>query len=575
LTSDPSWRDCDKVRFKAGQPEKIGGWSALNTTGSLSGIARSTHTWRLNNGIIVTAIGTHEKLHLLRDANITDITPIRQTGLLGADPFDATSGSTTVTVTHNTHGATNNDYVTFSGAVCAVLEDSEVNANHQITYVDANTYTFEVTTPATGTDAADGGASVNGAYEISVGNASSASDYGYGAGAYSREEYGDARTIGGIDIELRFWSLDNFGEDLVVCHEAGRVYRWTYAGNFTDRAVVQSNSPPTSDFLIVTSPDRHLVVFSTDTAGTHNKLLLAWADRETTNTWTPTAENTAGDQVISTGSQLMTARKTQNGTLIWTDIGLHFMEHIGAPFTFGFSEIGHHCGAVSRMCVVSRDTMIYWMGKDNFYVYDGVVSILPCTVHRHVFKNITRTQTSKIIGGFIEEFDEIIWFYPSASDNENDKYVIYNYLQKIWYIGTMQRTAWENAELINYPRGIDNNGNIYDHELTSDDNGSAITAYIESSDFDVAEGDKAYLISELIPDMAITSGSVDYILKTKRYPHSTQVSDTTKTVSATTESINLRIRSKILALRIESDALGDNWRMGRSRVAIRPDGVRP
>ena len=579
LTSEPSWRSCDKVRFKNGQPEKIGGWQKERSgANALTGVARSIHTWRLNNGIILTAIGTHEKLHLLYDGAVTDITPLRtEDEALGTDPFNAQSGSTTVVVTHTSHGATNGDYVTFSGFVSSgVLIDAEVNANHQITYIDGNSYSIEVTTAASGTDAADGGASVLASYEISIGVESETAAFGWGAGPWGEENWGDERTIGGIILNLRYWSLDNFGENLVACHESGRIYQWDYAGNYTDRATVLSNSPTYSDFILVTSPDRHLVAFATETTGTQDKMLLAWSDRETINEWTPTAENTAGDYPLSGGSKLVTARRTQNSTLIWTDSNMLSMQFIGAPFTFSFTEIGSNCGAISAECVITKDTTIFWMGDHNFFMYDGVVKILPCSLHREIFQNIRTSQLTKVTGGLIREFDEIIWLYPSANVLENDKYIIYNYVQNIWYNGTIERTAWDNSELKQYPYGIDSGGTVYEHEVINVYNadGVAMTAYIESSDFDVEEGDKAYLIDELIPDMTIINGSVDYTLKTRRYPQATQVTDTTKTVSANTNSIDVRVRTKLLAIRVESDALNDEWRMGDPRISLRPDGGR-
>ena len=580
LTSEPSWRSCDKVRFENGQPEKIGGWQKDRSgEAALTGVARSIHTWRLNNGIILTAIGTHEKLHLLYDGAVTDITPLRteDVAMPITDAFNAQSGSTTVTVTHAAHSAANGDYVTFSGFVSSgVLVNAEVNANHQITYLDANTYTIEVTTAATGTDTADGGASVLSSFEISIGVINNSTAYGWGAGQWGVENWGDSRTIGGIDIDLRYWSLDNFGQNLIACHEEGRIYQWVYAGDYTDRATLLTNSPAYSNFILVTSPDRHLVAFASETTGLQDKMLVVWSDRETINEWTPTAENTAGDYPLSGGSKLVTARRTQNSTLIWTDSSMLSMQFIGAPFTFSFTEIGNNCGAISPACVISKDTTIFWMGKRNFFIYDGVVKILPCTLHREVFQGIRQNQVSKVIGGLIQEFNEIIWLYPSSDVLENDRYIIFNYVENIWYNGTIERTAWDDSELKNYPIGIDSSGTVYEHEVRDVYNadGSAMESYIESSNFDVEEGDKAYLIKELIPDMTITTGSVDYILKTRRYPQSTQVTDTTKTVSANTNSIDVRVRTKVLAIRVESDALNDEWRMGQARINIRPDGGR-
>ena len=582
LSSEPTWRDSDKVRFTAGQPEKIGGWTSdVSGIDAIKGIARSIHVWRLNNGIIMAAIGTHEKLYLFQDHVLYDITPIRETqNPLGNDPLDTTSGSAVVTVTDTGHGSTNGDYVTFSGAVCATLVDSEVNANHQITYVDGNTYTITVTTVATGTDALDGGNVVVGAYEIPVGHVSITTNYGWSSGAWGAEEWGDARATSTLTLEMRYWSLNNFGEDLVATHEVGRIYTWVYAGSFTNRAVVLSNSPLFNDIIVVTSPDRHLVALASETDGaSQDKLSIAWADQETKNTWLASAENTAGNYTLSGGSQIMLALRSQNTTLIWTDTTLHSMQYIGPPFTFGFTEIATNCGAISKMCAINKDTSVYWMGKEDFFLYDGVVKHIPCSVHRSIFKNLAASQMTKITAGLITEFDEVIWFYPSSAGTENDKYVIYNYDQQVWCTGTMVRTAWIDTELMEFPLGLKPNtmgttSTLYHHENGVDDDTSAMTAYIESADFDIEEGDRFFLISRLIPDMTIVTGDVDYTLKTRRYPHSTQVTDTTSTVSASTEKVDLRVRTRQVAIRITSDALLDDWRYGIPRIDIRKDGGR-
>jgi len=578
LTSEPAWRESNKIRFKAGQPEKIGGWvrdpiAGLNV---LSGIARSVLVWKLNNGIILTAIGTNEKLYLFEQGVVYDITPLRETQALGNDVFDSVNTSTTVTVTDTAHGSNNLDYVTFSGYVDGGLNglvDAEVNANHQITLIDANSYSFEVTTAATATGS-DGGASVTAEYEIAIGIVSSITNFGYGSGSWGLETYGDERTIGGIELNHRYWSMDHFGEDLIACHESSRIYQWTYVGNLTDRATLVSNSPLFSNLIAITSHDRHLVAFASESTGIQNNMLVVWADQETTNTWTPTAENTAGDHILSGGSEILAVYRTQNSTLIWTDSGLHNMQFIGPPFTFGFSELATECGAISKSSIINKDSIMYWMGKDNFFIFDGVVNILPCTVHRDVFKNINKTHATKVVAGLIKEFNEVIWFYPTNAATENSNYIIYNYQEKIWYSGTIERTTWLDSELVTLPLGINSTGTIYHHETGTDDDQSAMTAYIESAEFDVEEGDKAYLISRAIPDMTINAGSVDYIFKTRRYPQSTQFTDTTKTVSASTEKLDLRIRTKQLSLRIESDALGDSWEMGTPRLDIRPDGKR-
>ena len=584
LTSEPAWRNVDKVRFKAGQPEKLGGWlkdsAGLN---AVKGVARSMLIWKMNNGIIVTAIGTTEKVYIF-DQNFSvgierlhDITPLRETQALGTDAFDSVNTTTTVTVNDTAHGSKNNDYVTISGYVDGGLNglvDAEVNGNHQITTIDSDSYSIEVTTPATATGS-DGGASVTAEYEVSTGAVSTVAGFGYGSGDYGEETWGDPRSVAGTTIDLRFWSLDHFGEDLVLCHEGSRIYQWTYVSTFDVRAILLTNSPLFNNLVVVTNPDRHLVAFASESTGAQDKMLITWADQETTNTWTPTAENTAGDHILSGGSEILAVHRTQNATLIWTDAGLHNMQYIGPPFTFSFSEIGANCGAISKACVISKDSTMYWMGKEDFFVFDGVVKIIPCSVHRHVFSDINLEQKTKVVAGLIKKFDEIIWLYPCSSNIEIDRYVIFNYEQNIWYTGTLVRTVWVDSELMTYPIAINSTGTIYHHENGTDDDTSAMTSFIESAEFDVEEGDRAYLISRVIPDMTINAGSVDYIFKTRRYPQATQSTDTIKTVSASTEKLDVRIRTTQIALRIESDALSDSWEMGTPRFDIRPDGRRP
>jgi len=578
LSSDPTWYDSDNVRFKSGIPEKIGGWKRNTGTGlnSLAGVCRSIHTWRLNSGLIVTALGTSEKLYLFNDSTLYDITPLRAAAQNpGTDKFSLTNLDATVTVTHTGHGSADNAYVTIAGFTSINAVDAEVNTNHQISVVDANTYTFEMASAATGTDAADGGASVTIDYEIDIGNESAASAFGYGAGPYGLEAWGDERTISGVTVDLRHWSMDSFGEDLVTCPENGRIYTWAGTSPLTTRATVLSNSPLTSDVVIVTNPDRHLVALSTEINGsTHNQLAIAWATQETKNTWTPTSENTAGTQVLSGGSVILAAERSQNSTLIWTDTGLHSMTFIGPPLTFSFNEIGTNCGAVSNMCVVNKNTTTYWMGSDDFFLYDGVVKQIPCSIHRSIFKNFNRSHRSKVYAGLVNAFDEVWWFYPSDAGTEIDKYAVYNYVEGLWFGGSMVRSAWSDSDLLTVPIATSVDGTIYEHETGVDDDTSAMTAYIESAEFDMGEGEDFMLVDRLIPDMTITTGSVDYIVKTRRYPHSTQVTDTTSTVSSSTEKVDLRIRARQLSIKIESDALLDDWRYGIPRYRVRADGKR-
>jgi hypothetical protein len=578
LTSEPGWYDSEKVRFKNGQPEKIGGWTQTgHGLEALAGIARASHKWRDSNGLEVLCIATSEKLYILYQADLYDITPIRATTSAPNVTFDTVSGSTTVTVNDTTHGAAHGDYVTFDSFTHVDLVDAEVNTNHQITYIDNNTYTIEVTTASTGTTNGVGNAT-NANYEINVGPESATYAYGWSAAGWGEETWGDERTISSLTIALRIWSLDNFGDTLTATHESGKIYEWRYdisAGGWTDRALEIANAPDINELVVITKPDRHVVALGSTSDDTNQDyMLIRWADQETLTDWTPTPLNTAGDHILAGGSRIIATISAQGVTLIWTDSSLHAMQFVGPPFTFSFNQVGTACGAVSKQSVVSINGVNFWMGYEDFFIYDGVVKPIPCTVHRHVFKDLNSFQLEKVVAGTIREFNEVIWIYPSTSSTEVDRYVIYNYQENIWYNGTLERTTWLDHETDANPIAVNAAGTVFDHESGTDANGAAMTAYIETADFDLDQGDRFIFIRRLLPDMAVTGGSVDYIFKTRRYPHSTQVTDTTLTCTASTEKLDTRIRTRQMAIRIESDALSDAWRMGTSRIDIRKDGGR-
>ena len=661
LTSSPSWRDADKVRFKFGQPEKIGGWKATQAgINGFSGTARSMISWRLNSGLTVSALGTHSKLYLYIDSYI-DITPLRSTVLL-TNPLSTTNGDTTVVVTHTAHGALNGatvrvenstssffdndevndqhyityinansysfkittaatntatniggvvrlhyehpisptlsnpfnitntsntivvthiahdlrtgDYVTFSGATHSSFVDSEINANHRVTRINADSYSITVTTASTSTLSGIGG-SVVAAYELPVGNEHAVNNFGFGAGTWSSETWGTARTNSTELSDIRHWSLDHFGQDLVCCSNQGRLYSWNANTlNTTARAEILTGSPAFNDVVVVTNPDRHLVTLGSATTGVQNKMLVRWGNQETKEEWTPIAENTAGDQVLSGGSRIFASERSQSSTLIWTDGGLHSMEFQGPPFTFGFQELGRNCGAISHECVITHNSVSYWMSDNDFFIYDGVVRTIPCTVHRHVFNDLNKIQITKVHAGLNKSFHEVIWLYPSASSIEIDRYVIYNYEEKIWYNGTFSRTVWMDSELHPYPLAADPTGVIYHHEYRDDADETAMIAHIESAEFDLGEGDNILFANRLVPDMVIDYGNVEYTLKYRLYPHAGQLSETTQTVTATTEKLDIRMRARQVALRISSDELRDLWHMGVPRLDVRRDGKR-
>lgn len=665
LTSSPAWRDCDKVRFKSGQPEKIGGWQATQAgAAGFLGVARSIISWRLNNGLTVSALGTHKKLYLYIDSYI-DITPLRSWAFVpnglnfvlsdatvtvnhtahgastgqsvrlenaaisgfslasseinkrhaitvvdansytfelsspalatsnndgGANliihydfevspvvtnPFDIVNTSTTLTVNHSNHGASIGDYVTFVNATDLNFDDPSVNTNHEIiSVIDGNSYTVEMAVAATATTNGVGG-SVTFEYEIPVGNQHAISNFGFGAGGYGLGTWGTARALSTENADLRHWSLDFYGEDLVACPNNGRIYSVDSTNIFNTRAQLIANSPDFNDAIVVTNPDRHLVALASSPNGTfHDKMLVRWADQETIDDWVPIAENTAGDQILSGGSRIFKAERSQSSTLIWTDGGLYAMEFQGPPFTFGFNELGRNCGAVSYECVATHNSVSYWMSDNDFFIFDGVVRTIPCTVHTYVFDDLNKAQASKVFAGLIKNFHEVIWFYPSANSLEIDRYVIYNFRENLWYVGTLVRTCWVDSELHPYPLATDDTGIIYHHEFRDDNDGTPMDAFIESAEFDIGEGDKLLLANRVIPDMGFEFGNVEYTLKYRRYPHAGQLSELTQTIDANTTKIDVRMRARQIALRVSSNELRDRWFMGVPRIDVRPDGRR-
>tara|TARA_R110002096_G_scaffold184981_2_gene363629 strand:+ start:957 stop:2729 length:1773 start_codon:yes stop_codon:yes gene_type:complete len=490
-----------------------------------------------------------------------------------ANPFAAISGDPVLAVAHTAHGASTGDYVTYFDATSTDFDDAVVNTNHLITAVDADNYTITMSSNALATSAGVTGGNVVFQYEVPVGNIDAISNVGFGAGGFGLEPWGTIRVISTDTESLRYWSLDHFGEDLMAVHESGRIYRWKFEELTDTRAELIPESPSATDMLTITNPDRHLVALATEELGFQDKMLVRWADQETTNDWTPTAENTAGSQVLSGGSKIFTAERGQSATLIWTDGGLHAMTFIGPPFTFGFEEIGRNCGAISKGCVTTNDSVNYWMGKDDFYIYDGVVKTLPCTVHRYVFDRMNQGQSSKVVAGLIKKFHEIIWFYPTTDGgDEISDYVIYNYLEQTWTIGQLVRTAWLDVGINPFPYGVTADGTLFIHEKGRNANDLPMDTYIESAQMDIGEGDNIMFVSRLIPDMTILGGDVDYTFKTRQYPHATKVTDTVLPVDSTTYKLDTRVRARQIAIRIASDGADDEWYMGKSRIGVRAAG---
>ena len=586
------WTDSDFVRFRYGLPEKIGGWIKLiNST--LVGVARDMHAWTSLDGVRYTAIGTDRKLYIYSEGVAYDITPIRDTGsITGFETFS----NTTVTVTDPSHNAEVGDFVTISSTSGPVngIPAATMNAEYEIlTVPSANTYTITTATAATSTGAS--AATATATYQISVGTAVSQYGYGWGTYEWGKEAWGTARSTSNVTIEGRNWSFDNFGEDLLATVNNGNTFRWDTSVGVGTPAAVISAAPTVSRFNLVSMPDRHVFLFGTETtignSTTQDDLFLRFASQEDYNTWVPTATNTAGSFRIQDGSKIMTAVRSRNAVLVWTDTSLNALQFVGAPFTFNLTQIGANCGAVSLHSAVDVNGTAFWMSQNSFYKFDGAISKMPCSVQYYVFEDFSITNQPETFAAVNSEFNEVTWFYTSNNATQIDRFVTYNYLENCWSVGSLARTTWQDYGVYQKPYATeyseteiaDNNvingltagaTTLYQHETGDDNVTLPIAAFIESGDFDIADGQPFLHIGRGIPNFKDLTGSVDITLKFKTYPSATTSTTVVRTIVPTTEKFDLRGRGRQANVRIDSDAVGDKWRYGTLRLDVQPDGGR-
>ena len=599
-STEGGYYDGDKIRFRQGLPEKIGGWQQISTATFL-GVARSLHNWVTLGEQNLIGIGTHLKFYIENVGVYNDVTPLRSTVTL-SNPFTTTSGSATVTVTDANGGYKNGDYVTFSNV--STVGGLDLNGEFVVSLTAisaANTYTITASSNAT-SSATGGGSSVSAAYQINVGNAFATPITGWGAGSWGQGAWGVGVSS---TSEIRFWSQSNFGEDLILGHRGGAVYYWDATNGVETRAVLLSSRSGASDvpavqnLILVSDISRFVFCFGTNEIGSSglDPTLLRWSDQEDATNWTPSATNQAGSLRLSRGTKIVAASQSRQEVLVWTDSSLYSLQYVGAPAVWTASIVGENISISSQNAVAYANGVAYWMGKDKFYKYDGRTAPLKCDVRKYVFNDFNTEQYSQVFAGTNESFHEAWWFYCSTSATNIDKYVIYNYLEDIWYYGTLARTAWLDSGLRDSPLAATYDNNLVDHESGIDDNQgtstAAISAYIESSEFDLDDGHKFMHVNRVIPDVSFdgstaTSPVVTMTLKPLRNSgsgiHSTPsvggVNNATVTRTASspvevfTDQINVRVRGRQLSMRIESSAEGVTWQLGAPRLDMRPDGRR-
>jgi len=691
----------DKVRFRSGYPEKIGGWVAdtgtsnatlAPPTGSFWGVCRSLWNWITLSSYNLLGLGTNLKFYIQSDTGGTfnDVTPLRLTTAPGAVTFAATNGSTTLTVTNAGHGAQAGDFVTYSGAVTlgGVITATVLNKEYRVATVTSNNiYTITSTIAANASDVGNGGGATVGAYQITTGSDVYTQGVGWGAGGWGGIISGaattavaggtlsainttvtvtsttgftatgniliDSETISytgvtgttftgctrgvggagsgaatthtngtsvvqsttftgwgspapsgvGIGVQLRLWSQSNYGENLIFNPRGGGLYYWdTNANpNIYDRGVLLTtgDTPDICNFVMVSDASRFVIGFGVNDYGSavQNPMLIRWSDQEDFTQWTPAITNQAGSYILSHGSQIVSALQSRQEILVWTDAAIYSMQYLGPPYVWGFQLLADNLSIVSPNATSTANNVVYWMGVDKFYIYSGRVETLYCPLRQYIYGDINLSQAFQFFSGTNEGFNEIWWYYCSSSSTTVDRYVIYNYLEKVWSYGTLARTAWLDSPLRIQPMATTYGNKLVYHENGVDDGttnpSSAITSYIQSADFNIGDGNNYGFVWRMVPDITfngstVNNPSVTFTLRPRQNPGSDYSTSATPTVASAqnyvaqrnysvqqfTQLIYVRVRGRQMAFKVSSDGLGVQWQLGVPSIDARPDGRR-
>ncbi len=685
-SNEGGWFDSDKVRFRMGFPEKIGGWVRQSIYNFL-GTCRALHPWVTLSGDKLIGVGTSFKYYINEGGSYQDITPIRiassaVTFGAGADTLNgainastpsiilnsvtgfptggglikigteqinyagitsstltgcvrgvngttAASHSNSASVTCATltvtdadgHGAVENDFVTFSGAASlgGVITAAVLNQEYQVDKIVSSTVfqikartvssISSITTTsglnptfvfANTSDSSNGGGSAVGAYQINTGLDTTVQGTGWGAGTWSRGTWGSASDLTVSGATLRIWSHDNFGEDLLINVRDGGIYYWNKSSGLNNPAVLLSGltnanrTPTIAKQVLVSDKDRHIIAFGCDPEtdiGTQDPLLIRFSSQESLTDWAATITNTAGDLRIGAGSEIITAVETRQQVLVFTDVSLHAMQFLGPPFTFGINTVSENITTAGPLCAVAVNDSVFWMGRKEFYVYAGAVKRLPCTVRDYVFSDFNENQIEKVSAATNTAFSEIWWFYPSKNSEENDRYVVFNYEQQVWYYGNLSRTCWVDRGVDELPIAASPDHYLYEHESGFDDGSTApataLLAHIESSQIDLGDGDQFAFLSRIIPDITFRDSTtntpaVTFTLGVRNFPGGNYLHTDANSVDKTssvpveqfTKEIRTRLRGRSFNLKIENTGTETAWRLGTPRVEVRPDGRR-
>jgi hypothetical protein len=596
-----SWFDVDRVRFREGRPENIRGYIKKDTT-PFAGTGRDLKTWSDNDTIERAVFGTEDKLYQFSGGTTYDITPIRGQTSVGDNVlaivtidgtnngFYTVAGSTRVSVSVSAHGAETGDYVSFTSATTIGGSPGIIlnNNTFQVSVLSNNQLSFDASTTADANNSHVGTGTAN--FLLHTGTNVAIQGLGFGAGIYNAgvsitgvRAWDEPASESDIIFRITQWSLDNFGEDIVACRRGGRIYFWDTSNTAVPRAALISASPTITNSIVVSPNDRHVIALGTTEFGTgdYQPMLVRWSDQNDYNNFTPSVSSTSGENLLADGTEIVGSARSRNAINIWTDNSLWLMQFVGPPFTFKFQQMGTNCGLIGPHAGVDYDGRSVWMGKDNFYMFDGQVRNLDCTVRKFIFDRLNTNQVDKVYAGINSEFKEVMWLYPSneGSNEECDSYVIWSPDEDYWTYGSAKWTAWDDKVAFNnvITTGVSGSDSfLFDNEppnvFTGD--GAALTSFIESADFDIEDGDVIMFMDRLIPDFDINDGNITIELTGQNFPVNGAVTRGPFDISKTTQKIDFRLRGRQARIKVSCDSQGTSWRYGSVRLAIQPDGRR-
>ena len=588
-----SWYDTNNVRFRAGKPENIGGYET-KVSASFNGSGRDLITWTDNDQFKRAMFGTAQMLYEHSGDEIFDVTPVSSSASL-TNAFSVAVSTNVVTVSATAHGRQTGDFVFFTSTATIGGNILLGTSTYQVNVNNANTFNVSVATTASAAQSSSGNGHIH--YLLKTGVSNAAAGLGYGAASYQAtvcasqtRAWNQPTSTGASDFisQITQWSLDNWGEDIIANRRGGAIYYWnTDASTSPVRAAIVTNSPTTVNSIIVSPNDRHLIglginAFNTTASptGDFDPMTVRWSNQEDYSNWTPSVSSTSGETILTDGTKIVGAVRSRNAITIWTDNSLWQMQYVGPPFTFNFRQLGTNCGMIGPHAGVDYNGTPIWMGYENFYAYDGQVRNLPATIRRYVFDNLNIDQKDKVYAGINSEFKEIMWLYPSTDSDECDSYVLYSPEENYWTYGSCFWTTFADRTIFGntITTGATVSGsNLYNNEPTDifTGNGGSLTSFIESGDFDIADGNELMFMDKIIPDFDINTGNIKFSIKTKQYPESTDITEKGPfVISNTTQKVDMRARGRQGRIRVSCDSTGTKWRWGSLRLAVQPDGGR-